>query len=471
VPGTWTASNPYTLNAVILDGNVPAHVQQVTAAGTSGPGPAPSFSTTGGDVIDGLTWTDLGTSVAARYPVTGQTSLQALALDPLVRDCTTAGSCSSSLPARKVNNFWLADSVGSTMDNFFRLDFATGTSTQFSTTPPCASCGIQSIGIYGAEDAAQPGLTQPPPALLTTPANSNITNTATFHFNPNPQLFPTPNDDNQLNVTGYNFPSNFTGGLALTVYASAIDPASGTSDSLSTPTPNAPIFAPPAPCTVATSTGQCVVWQLDNNDLPTLGSCATNPSTCSFLWVKVDFSNITIRGATDFNNVIGVLDEQYDATASPDIGLPKTKCQISLHTITPTVPGAANCTYVNPLSPSSSSPPACFTKSRTNIPVKFTCTDLDGKTLADLLPFLHVFQVFTPCTPPNCNEASFQPLQGTGGTFNYRLTAGQWNFNLNNLGFGYTPNASRADYQACTKDANGIVEQFCTRFYVKKSCP
>ncbi|PYX68565.1 MAG: hypothetical protein DMG72_22830, partial [Acidobacteria bacterium] len=380
--------------------------------------------------------------------------------------------CSSSLPARKVSNslplpkvsnFWLADSGSGT---FFGLDFETGTPTTFSTTvPSCTLCtGIQSIGIYGAEDAAQPGLTQLPPGLLTT---APTTTTATFHFNPNPQGLPDPNDDNQLQVTGYNFPTTGFTSLALTVYASAIDPASGFSDSLLTPTPppNAPVLVPPVPCTVATSTGQCVVWQLDNDELPPVVSCATKPSTCPFLWVKLDFFNATDKAAPNFdpNNVIGVLDEQYDATASPDTGFPKVKCQLSQHTVAPQVPVATNCTYVSPLSPS-----ACFTKSRTNIPVKFNCANLpSGKTLADLLPFLHVFQVFSP----SGNEASLQPLQGTGGTTNYRLTSGQWNFNLNNPGFGYTPNASRADYQACTKDASGNVEFFCTAFSVKKSCP
>src|SRR5207249_7371140 len=141
--------------------------------------------------------------------------------------CATA-DCSSSLPARKVSNslplpkvsnFWLADSGSGT---FFGLDFETGTPTTFSTTvPSCTLCtGIQSIGIYGAEDAAQPGLTQLPSVNLSTGSSSNITNTATFDFNPNPQLLSGTNDDNQLKVTGYNFPSNFpsSGSFALTVY-------------------------------------------------------------------------------------------------------------------------------------------------------------------------------------------------------------------------------------------------------------
>src|SRR5207253_8347346 len=135
-------------------------------------------------------------------------------------------------------------------------------------------------------------------------------------------------------------------------------------------------------------------------------NCATNPnqSICSFLWVKVDFFNATLKnpvppagtGTFDPNNVLAVLDEQYDATASPDNGFPKVKCQISQHTISPTVPGAANCTYVSPLAPSLSSPPVCLTTSRTNIPVKFACNLPSGKTLADLLPFLHVVQLFPP---------------------------------------------------------------------------
>src|ERR1700692_2033716 len=53
---TWQATNPYSLNAQIID---PAnHVQLVTAAGTSG-GSEPTFND-GGMVIDGLIWMDIG---------------------------------------------------------------------------------------------------------------------------------------------------------------------------------------------------------------------------------------------------------------------------------------------------------------------------------------------------------------------------------------------------------------------------
>src|SRR5439155_3121703 len=62
----WTESDPsratstaYVLNAIVL--NTPhtpgAHVEQVSLAGTTGPGAmATAFSTSGGTVIDGLQW-------------------------------------------------------------------------------------------------------------------------------------------------------------------------------------------------------------------------------------------------------------------------------------------------------------------------------------------------------------------------------------------------------------------------------
>ena len=53
----WTASTTYPLNAIVLGS---AHVQQVTVAGKSSTS-APSWSTSGGTVVDGsVTWKDLG---------------------------------------------------------------------------------------------------------------------------------------------------------------------------------------------------------------------------------------------------------------------------------------------------------------------------------------------------------------------------------------------------------------------------
>jgi len=56
-PPAWTASTTYPLNAVVLGSG---HVQQVTVAGKSSTS-APTWSTSGGTVVDGsITWKDLG---------------------------------------------------------------------------------------------------------------------------------------------------------------------------------------------------------------------------------------------------------------------------------------------------------------------------------------------------------------------------------------------------------------------------
>src|SRR5439155_16297595 len=64
--------------------------------------------------------------IVARYPVnisSPVSTLQALALDPLVSDCSSIGSCSSSVPPPKVSNFWLGDSES---PNFYEVNFGSG---------------------------------------------------------------------------------------------------------------------------------------------------------------------------------------------------------------------------------------------------------------------------------------------------------------------------------------------------------
>jgi hypothetical protein len=445
------------------------HLELATTPGITGPGPSqPAWSnSTSATIVDGLQWTNGGPSpsVLRRYVVTGQSNLQALALNPLVRDCTVATNCSSNLPSPKVTSFWMADSMSG---NFFNLDFAAGTPVEYTINlpSPCTGCqGIQGIGIYGAEDAAQPDLMQLPPVSISPIGSTTTTNPASFDFNPNPTM---PGDNSNITITGYNFP-NTTPPLALNVYASAINQNSGVSDILSTsaPPPNPPTMAPPTPCTVMTHDGNCVVWQIDNADLPGSGTACTS-NTCPFLWVA-----FSLPTGADPNNVIDVLDEQYDDTYSVD-GLPKRACQVSLHTVTPAgQQTGAHCNYVSPLSTNTSQPAACFTTSRNNIPFKFTCTNLpNGSSQASLLPFLRIVQ-FVPGNNFNPPEEPLLFLQGTGGTTNYRFdtTQQQWVFNLNNPLLGFTPNTSPAEYQACTEDSTRTVETFCTNFYVKNSCP
>src|SRR5207245_11166275 len=98
-PGTaWTMNHGYNVTDTITSSrNSVNRIQQVTVAGISGPSEPLWANTDGATIMDGLTWTDKGTSVVARYPVSGTTTLQALSLDPLVTDCT-GSNCSLSIP-------------------------------------------------------------------------------------------------------------------------------------------------------------------------------------------------------------------------------------------------------------------------------------------------------------------------------------------------------------------------------------
>ena len=67
-PPAWTASTQYPVNAIVLGSG---HVQQVTVAGKSSTS-APSWSTSGGTVVDGsITWKDLGAinPAGTGYPI------------------------------------------------------------------------------------------------------------------------------------------------------------------------------------------------------------------------------------------------------------------------------------------------------------------------------------------------------------------------------------------------------------------
>lgn len=449
--GGWLPNHAYALNAMVGSPAPGQHLELATVAGVSGPAQPTWTNSNNATIVDGLQWLNGGQSraVIARYPVinpgTSQpvSTLQALSLDPLLATPTSS---------RQVSNFWVADSISG---NFFRLDFATGSPQLFSTTvPTCTGCnGIQGIGVYGAEDSAQPALVDLQSQPLTGPGT---TNQAAFTFNPD------GNDSNQLLVTGYNFINNTP--VSIHGYASAINPASGFSDQLLTPTPppNNPVLAPPAPCTPTAGTN-CVVWQLDNDAVQQNPNVCTpsNPANCAFLGLQLEYP-----GATQTNpnfNVIAAIDEQYDVTDSVDTISHYTNSQVSLHNAA-TVATNAACTYGSPLSPSFSSPATCLTDTRNNIPFKFQCTNLpSSETQANMLPFLHIVQSVTVNNVTT--EEPLLVLNGTGGTTNYRFdtTGQQWVFNLNNPGDG--------QYLACTEDATHTVPAFCTFFNVQPSCP
>ena len=104
---TWQATSPYSLNAQIID---PAnHVQKVTMAGTSG-GSEPTFND-GGVVYDGLVWQDIGPVVA--WTPSTQFPLGTLSVDTnsFLEEVTTAGI--STTPSHPM---WNVNVAGTTVD-------------------------------------------------------------------------------------------------------------------------------------------------------------------------------------------------------------------------------------------------------------------------------------------------------------------------------------------------------------------
>ena len=103
----WQANFAYVVGAVVVD---PAgHVQTVTTAGTSGPGPAPTFSDAGGTTSDNtVTWTDGGGWLPNHPYAVGNTVGDAA---QHLQEVTTAGiSGPASAPT-------FSDGGGTTPDN------------------------------------------------------------------------------------------------------------------------------------------------------------------------------------------------------------------------------------------------------------------------------------------------------------------------------------------------------------------
>ena len=452
----WQANFRYSVGTQILDQNLNLEVVTATTSNSKSGRTTPNWQPSGNYTVDNnVTWLNLGTSVLARYAVSGESTLQSLALDPLL-GTQAPQQCSGSLQnnnlvcsaaGRTVSGFWMADSISG---KFFHLDFSGNVSPPFSAS--CSGCAIQGIGVYGAEGAAQPGLT-PFGSTTLTSSGTGATNPASFNFNPD------GNDNNEATVTGFNLQA---GDLTLTAYASAINPASGISDPLLTPTPpnGTLVPIPAAPCSVTTSKTQCVVWEFDNA-VPQPACTPATLSTCAFLGVQLEQALLP----TNFNTLVAV-DEQYNVTDTVDSGTHYLNSQISLHSFS-SAPTNPVCTYATPLAPDYNSPAECVTNTRNTIPFKFGCTNLpSGISAANLLPYLHIVQFLGS---PTGTVEPLLVLNGTGGTTNYRTGSGQqWVFNLNNPNLG---NPATAYYLACTEDATHTVPDFCTFFNVQNSCP
>ncbi len=473
----WVAGGSYNTGDKVLDANL--HVQQVTSdAGTSGFA-TPAWSTNGGTTNDGtLTWTDQGTSVVARYPVTSKNTLQALSLDPLVRDCSGINeACSTSVPT--VSNFWLGDNSSS---NFYKLDFATGASgtptaldanaNAFGTSGVCLTCstasgGIQGLRIYGAEGANQADLTK---LLFNGDLGSAPANTASVTF----PVGASGGDLNTWTLTEYSATSSpLPSSTPITLYASLIDMASApTNGNNSGATDRGALrvnntsFTNPVPCDATTTDlSKCIIWKAD----------VTVPSG-TYLSETIN-SPTRIDSGTDL-----FIDLHYDVTTTPgveDCCLTSGGSKGSVHSLhevpTTFTTGGTNpsgCVYSSPVAD------ACYKTNRSTLNFTFQCSGLGQQTFANLQsgpPDLSLVRRFPGQTPKPAPKII--ALTGTNGKAPYRYsTSGpapsytfQWNLNKAATSNQIDLNG-KDNVRGCTFDPTGTVQTFCVDFTTSPTC-
>jgi hypothetical protein len=444
---TWTESHPvwapthtYTVGSsdtLILDSNsnvqLAANNAQWTGTGVSGPSqPSPAghnpWSTTqGGTTIDGLQWTNQATpatSVVARYPVPSVSTLQSLALDPLVADCTGSSgtACANGIPSgtnRKVGNFWLGDS-GSM--SFYKLDLAKGTPILFSPgcPPSPAICGIQSIVVYGGEGANQPGLA----SLVSSGTLSSPLFTASAQFLQNSITSTLSN-----NISGTPPPTR------ISLYASSVDKNSCFND------PS--VGSLPCQPTGLAAPNNAIVWKID---VPLNGNAGL-PTTET---LNTSFGPNLVFGVDNSTDVF--VDEQFDDTTfvGTDPGTRSISVH-SLHEVPVTVPqGTAQCTYSSPLQSGT------YKTNRGTLNFIFTCPGLTPTKLRNMHPTLSLVKKNPPQSP------KFIPLSGTNnkGPYRFDSSGNIWTFQWNLNG------ATAGTYEGTTFDTTGV-QSFTVTFSLK----
>jgi len=402
----WQATHVYAPPANATDANgivvdPTGNVQKVTTGGTSGPAavgsnPPTPYSgwneTTGGVTTDGLQWKDQSTSpqVVARYRVNStsiQTTLQSLALDPLIVDCTAGCSFPFSLKVTSVitspgttnasslssPGFWMGDNSNPYV---WKLDFASGTAVQFFANGGCSppNCtlqgGIQGLGIYGSEGSNQPGLAR----LLFNDGSTGAP--------PNPQtgVFPSSGADpafvkfvkNSLDLTLLNgsSPAPSLGPFAL--YASPVAPLSCFDDSPGNPFCLGSFQPGPLP---GTGTNFPIMWK---NDIPLPSSGNLALSSTQTLAGNFDFP-------TNFRSLSNdvALDSLFDTTTLVGLDLPGFTKPSTVHGRQQTGKNGTaeqdfKCAFTSPvISPSHS----CFANPGT-LPLKFSCSQLTATQMA-----------------------------------------------------------------------------------------
>jgi hypothetical protein len=449
----WIANHSYSVGTKILDANL--HVQNVTAISGSGKSgtTTPAWKTDGTTTTDNkVTWTDLGTSVVARYQVTGTSTLQALTLDPFVTNCTSNSCANNYTPARKINNFSVGDSQ---FPNFYSVNFGTGNvNGPLNANADCSSdqgcvtqAGIQGIGIYGGEGAVQPGLAQLLTPAPLVPDNSTPTKasaqTVTFL-------------QNSATVTLYGL----TGPVNLALYASLVDPNSCFNDQ-----------QPFLPCRVTTSVAdgaKPIVWKIDvPQGTASLSNFLTTSIAAKYQTAQLYTPVEAIDNGTDV-----FTDMLYDTTVLVGNGDPTqfTKPSVqSLHEVNVTV-GGASCTFLSP------SANTCYKTNRGTLP--FAVPQCSGLTVSQFQSLglqapsggLSLVQTFGPSQAPLPVDLSGTNGGATNGkaSFRYDASSNQWvyQFSMSSL------NGRTGTFTGCAFDSSGTVQTFCVRnVQFQTTCP
>jgi hypothetical protein len=472
----WTPNTAYAFGAQITDSI--GHIQQVTIAGTSGPGPgqpAGGWNDNGGATLDGLTWTDLGTSVVTKYAIAnGVHTLQSLSLDPLVTDCT-GSICNLMIPGPTVSNFWAGDSATA---NIYKVNFGNGSVTAIdingNRSTVCSSCtiatNVEGFRIYGAEGSYQAGLTKVFSDSLT-PGNSF---TAVGNYPPPVSGF-NSNDTNTWTLTEYSLTPNGTPPtLPITLYASLISQASAAGNNSGATDPGAlrinnTAFPNPVPCFASTTDStKCIIWKADTQVL-----------SGNYLAETIFAPNNIINSGTDL-----FIDLHYDVTTAPGIsdtltgGTSKGSVH-SLHEVpaqfTNGGANASGCTYSSPVES------ACYKTNRSTLNFTFQCSGLNPTTFANLQlspgpPDLSLVKTFPNLSPKPAPQTVV--LNGTNGKAPYRYsTSGptgpnytfQWN--LNQAAVAGQIDLTKTDHlTGCTFDPTGTVQTFCVDFVTDPTC-
>ncbi len=411
--GSISAFSPFS-GFTLYDIRVIPHVFLPSGATACGGDPCPAGD---GLLVAGtsavlLVDTSTG-KVSHTYYVSGNTNLQALALDPMVIDHATGSNV--ALPG-----FWTA---GPTSSNFYHVQLSDGSVTSYDASSQ-GFTGVLSLATYPGFNANQSVPTRYADQTITANAGDVFTTTAQYCY---PSGTPTGSagqysscsgqttaTSDELTLIAYANP-NFASAYTTTpvVFASAVQPSGDLTD----PDPLTGLSLPCLQTLQGTNGPLCTVWQIDIPDSSTLPSNA-------LVAMKIAASQDTAPQPTDANTR-GYRDQWNDVTNKIDTGLSGRLSTYDLFE----APGqsaagaAADCIYYPPVN---SNYPNSNTGGTLNNPgnvtFRFTCFGLTNDQIKALVPRISVVELGTGSAP----EPYFPYFTSlTGGTCctqaNYRL--------------------------------------------------